>query len=173
MSDNRTIQVAIQHLAGTHDSDTVYAMDAVVESVDQSTRTCVVTVVAGRVANQIPDVRLMATVDDGILCIPTIGSNVTILVSTYSDPYITSFSSIDSIILRGGDLGGLVKLLIALSSFNQLEKDLNNLKNLISGWAPISGDGGAALKTILTSWFSTKLTITKRIDLENTAITQG
>lgn len=172
MSD-RSIRETIQHLAGTHENDTVSVIDATVDDVDALNRICSCTPIGGSIAAQRTDVRLMAALDDGILIIPAKDSTVTILLSTFTSPVIVSYSEVDSIIFRGGDLGGLVLLLAALKSFNQLEKDINNLKNLIKAWTPAPGDGGAALKTALTVWFGQALTITQRVDLENENITQG
>lgn len=170
---SRDVAVAIQYLSGTKDQDTVVSMDATVMSVDIPSRTCVCETIGGKSAITYPDVRLMSSVDDGILIIPTKDSNVTIIVSTFAQAYVSGYSAVDSIVLRGGDLGGLVKLLTALSSFNKIEQDINNLKTAFQAWSPISGDGGAALKVAAGVWFGQPLTETQREDLENTAITQG
>lgn len=172
MSDRAIIE-AIQTITGTQLTDKVLSLEATVDSVDEKTRTCNVTAVSGKSEISIPDVRLMASVDDGMLLIPVIDSNVTVIVSTYGDPYISSFSELERIIFMGGDLGGLVKLLPLLEKINNIEKDINILKNIFANWTPIAGDGGLALKTAATAWTGQRITETLRKDIENTNITQG
>lgn len=172
MSD-RSIIEAIQRISGTQLTDTVRAFDGTVESVNEPERTCSVVVVAGQSAVTIPDVRLMAAIDDGVLIIPEIDSTVTVITSTYGDPYVSTFSEVARIIFMGGDLGGLVKLLPLLKSLNSLENDINTLKSVFSSWVPLAGDGGLALKTAATAWISNSVAVTDRTDIENTNIKQG
>lgn len=73
----------------------------------------------------------------------------------------------DSIIFNGGDLGGLVKVEDLTKRLNLIENDINMLKTAMSGWVPVSQDGGAALKTAAAAWFATTLTPTSRGDYEN------
>jgi hypothetical protein len=51
-----------------------------------------------------------------------------------------------------------------------LEKDVNALKSVFSGWTPISQDGGAALKSAAGTWFGQQLTVTSKSDIENDKI---
>lgn len=46
---------------------------------------------------------------------------------------------------------------------DELQSDITTLKNVFSTWTPVANDGGAALKTAATTWYSTALT--KLIDL--------
>lgn len=172
MSD-RSIRESIQYLAGNHQTDRVSLMDATVVSVDEAARTCICTAVTGASGNDIPDVRLMASVDDGFLIIPALGSTVIVAQSIFTDPLVVGFSEVDKIILRGGDLGGLVKVLSLVTRLNLLEKDINTLKTAFTTWVPASGDGGAALKAATATWFTQELTETVREDIENETITQG
>lgn len=172
-ADKRTLRECVQHLAGTHENDFVSVADAEVISYDIPSRTCEVTLIDSSKPTTRDDVRLIASVDDGILFLPTVGSTVTIIFSTFTQPVVIGWGQVDGIILNGGDLAGLVLMLPTLKSLNQLENDVNSLKSILSSWVPISGDGGAALKTALSNYFSNKLTVTKRSDIENTSITQG
>lgn len=74
------------------------------------------------------------------------------------------------IIFNGGQFGGLVKVEALTRRLNLIEKDINNLKTAMSGWAPVAQDGGAALKTAVTSWTAAPLVETVRNDYENTKI---
>jgi hypothetical protein len=172
MSD-RSIREAIQYLAGNHRTDKVTLIDATVNSVDEAARTCECTAVTGSVGSPIPGVRLMASVDDGILVIPAVDSTVAVAMSIFTDPLIISYSEVDRIILRGGDLGGLVKVADLVSRLNLVEADINNLKSAFSAWTPVPNDGGAALKASSATWTGQQLAETIRADIENENITQG
>lgn len=71
-----------------------------------------------------------------------------------------------------GENGGLVLVNPLVTQLNGPQEDLNELKNLIASWTPVSGDGGAALKTILTEWFASKIPVTKADDIQSKVITQ-
>ena len=78
----------------------------------------------------------------------------------------------DVITFNGGSLNGLPKIDDLTNRLNIIEKDINSLKSMFSGWSPVPRDGGAALKGAVTSWASSTLTETKRADYENTEIKQ-
>ena len=166
MSD-RKIREAVQWLAGTKLNDTVHALDATVISVNEGERNCVCKAISGKAAFEVSGVQLMASVDDGILIIPAIDSNVKIIYSDYTTPYITQYSGIDKIIFRGGDLGGLVKVISTVSRLNLIETKVNSLL------AAYNTHVHAANNTPTVSTVAGNLTLTKRDDIENTNITQG
>lgn len=76
------------------------------------------------------------------------------------------------IILNGGTLGGLVKVQELTDRLNLIEKDINSLKQKLSGWTPAPNDGGAALKTALSSYFPKSLQETQVADIENEKVKQ-
>ena len=79
----------------------------------------------------------------------------------------------DGIVFNGGNLGGLVKVEDVTKRFNLIEKDINDLKQVLAaGWTVASNDGGAALKMAATSWYGSRLVETKRTDLENKKVKQ-
>ena len=78
----------------------------------------------------------------------------------------------DGIVFNGGDLGGLVKVEELTKQINTIEKDINTLKNVFTGWVTVPQDGGAALKTAATTWAGQTLTLTKRGDYENEKVKQ-
>lgn len=72
-----------------------------------------------------------------------------------------------AVTFNGGSLGGLVKVVELTQRLNLIENDINVLKSIFAGWAPVSQDGGAALKTAVTAWSTQTLTPTTRTDYEN------
>lgn len=169
---NNAIIKAIQSINSQRGDDPVYLYDGEIVSVDKNKRTCVVRVTSGNTANELT-ARLMASVDDGFLCIPTVDSTVVIICSKQVSPLVILFSEIDEVVIRGGDKKGLAVLDSLVDRFNNIEQDINNLKTVFSSWSPIPNDGGAALKTAAATWISQTLTETQDTDIRNTKITQG
>lgn len=78
----------------------------------------------------------------------------------------------EAILMNGGRLGGLVRIAELTTCINNIEKDINLLKSVFSGWTPVAQDGGAVLKRRVESWASSQLKLTKRSDYENKRIRQ-
>jgi hypothetical protein len=169
----RKIQDSVQRISGTLGKDDVRLIKGEVKSVDKNTRTCVVGALTGKESFEITNVHLMTVVDDGILVIPTVGSQVTIIGSTFVEFTVIQYSEVDEIVMRGGDLKGLVVLDKLVDRLNKIEDDINSIKTAFTGWTPVPNDGGAALKAASASWAGQRLTDTQASDIENTKITQG
>lgn len=171
MSDRAIIE-SIQQAAGTQLADTVFSLTGTVDSVDQAARTCVITATTGKTSNVIPDVRLMAAVDDGILIIPELGSTVQIIISTYTEPYVSQYSGVSSIVLLGGDLGGLVITPNLITQINLLENKVNSMISIFNAHThPITTAPGTSSVTLTP--VSGTLTPTVATDIANPNITQG
>lgn len=122
---------------------------------------------------QILDVRLQTQEGNGLLYIPKIGSVVTVLMVNEVEGVVVQYSELDSIQLGDGSYDGITKVNSVVTKLNTLEDDVNTLKDLISGWVPVPTDGGASLKTLLTTWYQQSITNTVKADLENNKITHG
>lgn len=141
----------------------------------------------------LPDVRLTPTTtvrDDKQLLTPAIDSfilvgslsgdlnNLCVLAAdtlasaklTIGD--ISVFIDKEGVVLNGGELGGLVKLEELIKKLNTLESQLNQLKNILKEWTPTPNDGGAALKTVTSTWAGQPIATTKRSELENIKVKQ-
>lgn len=187
MSTSYQLGVAIQQLAGTYRKDNLNAILCEVVSVDTAKRTCVVSTVSADV--QIKDVALMATVDDGMLLIPEVGSQVVVIYSTLTIPYIALYSQLskivyivgdsgievtsDSIKLNDGAFGGLTKIEPLVDKINALENLINTiLSTLQSTVIPLAPSGTYPFAP-LYSGVNPIAPITQKSDLENTNITHG
>ena len=189
MSD-RSIEECIQKLAGTHYDDRVGLVAATVDSVDLSTRTCDVTAISGKAPTAIEGVKLMASVDDGILMVPTVGSTIFVIYSTYNVPFVALFSEVDQILfisgssqlsivdgkimMNDGSKGGLVEVAELVTKLNNLENLVNDLAvkfNTHSHILTLTSGTGTAAPTTTTE--GTTLTPTQRADIENTKVTHG
>lgn len=73
--------------------------------------------------------------------------------------------------LNGGTLGGLVIAGDLTNRLNIIERDINSLKAVLTGWVPVAQDGGAALKAAAADWAAAQLTPTQTTDYENKKVT--
>lgn len=123
----------------------------------------------------IPDVRLRAseTDDDGeMLITPKVGTAVTIgsLSGDLSQLVVLRVDHIESIVINGGKLGGLINIEQLTDKLNTIEDDINSLKNVMSSWTPVAQDGGASLKTSISTWSGQALTKSQRGDYEDETV---
>lgn len=58
----------------------------------------------------------------------------------------------------GGDADFMVRYSALETAYNELQDDVNTLKQVFSAWAVVPSDGGAALKTAAATWYGTPLT---------------
>lgn len=180
MSD-RAINEAIKKMVGLHKVDQVSYVNAEVTYVDAKKRFCSCIVIEGQTAYELPTVKLMAVVDDGILFEPVVGSTVKVIYSELIEPFICQYSEIENITLdartliklNDGSFGGLVKVPELVDRINSIEKDINGLKTAFSGWVVVPSDGGLALKLATSKWQGDRIKETKRTDVENNLITHG
>jgi hypothetical protein len=189
MSDDRAIIEAIQKISGTQLNDKVRLYAASVVSVDEPTRTCVVTTISSQGSMTIENVQLMASLDDGILLLPAVDSTVIVSYSTYNQPFISLFSELQKVLLivgssilsikdgiiqfNDGSNGGLVEVIKLTTKLNNLENLVNDLVSKYNTHTHIltltSGTGTAAPTAAPES---TVITPTQRSDIENTLIKQ-
>lgn len=78
---------------------------------------------------------------------------------------------IDKVIYHNGENKGIVKVEPTTDKLNALEQSINDLKQIFTSWTPSPQDGGAALKSVVSSWAGQQLTETQISDLENEKIT--
>lgn len=72
--------------------------------------------------------------------------------------------------INGGNNGGILNIEGVTKRFNEIEKDINKLKEVFQLWMPQTQDGGASLKTAVESWSNIKVEMTKREDYEDKKI---
>ena len=123
----------------------------------------------------IPDVRLRASeLDDGgeMLVTPKVGSAVTVgsLSGDLSQLVVFQVDHIETIVINGGKLGGLINIEQLTEKLNAIEDDINSLKAAITNWLPVAQDGGAALKTAVSTWAGQQLTRSEKSDYEDEKI---
>lgn len=127
-ADSRALVELIRKVSGTYGNTFVKVFDAVVKSVDEDSRTCVVDSLSSD--NQIENltVRFMLDVSDGDLSVPEINSTVSVALNDYTEPYIVSSTWITK-----------KEWVVGNSSFT-IEKDLQKFNDGEFGGIPIVKD---------------------------------
>ena len=111
------------------------------------------------------NVKLQAEVSSGALYIPKIGSVVIIQQTSSASAYVSMFGELDEIVFMDGDNGGMVKVSELVQKLNDLENDVNSLKQIFAIWVTVPNDGGNALKLASADWYADLLTPTTEDDL--------
>ncbi|OQY03183.1 MAG: hypothetical protein B6I20_05545 [Bacteroidetes bacterium 4572_117] len=183
----------IKILKSISENNKVLTEPAKVQSVNEDKHSCVVTIDG----YDIEDVRLGAVIDNNeniSFIVPVIGSWVLVsyVLGSETDAYVSAFSEVekiktkanslnaeitdiiltgvDSFVINNGDNAGLVKVIGLTDKLNNIESDINDLKNALNSWVAIPNDGGAALKAASASWAARQLTQTNKADIENDKI---
>jgi len=73
----------------------------------------------------------------------------------------------NELVINGGGNDGVPISDKVAKRLNKVENDMNSLKQVFSGWVPVSQDGGAALKAAATSWAGQQLKTTVATDILN------
>lgn len=166
MNEYSKLKDLLQGVGGGKDI-TIY--QGIVNSVDG----CLCEVQIGGIA--IPNVRLRASEldDDGeMLVTPKVGSAVTVgsLSGDLAQLVVLQVDHIETIVINGGKLGGLINIEQLTEKLNTIEDDINSLKNVMSSWTPVAQDGGAALKASVSTWADQALTKSQRGDYEDETV---
>lgn len=135
-------------------------------------------------------VKLNAAPDQnyGIVATPVIDSIVLIARRTETDVSVLMFSEIEKYeLILSNDIkcelnkneiifndnkksSYLTDINKLKTKLNNIENDLNTLKNLFVAWVPVPMDGGAVLKTATTTWATQPLTPTQVTDINDDKI---
>lgn len=123
----------------------------------------------------IPDVRLRASTEvDGaqIIVRPAVGSVVIVgsLTGDLDHLVVLSMDQAEEVVINGGKLGGLIKVQELTKKINTLEREINDIKQVLSNWTPVPNDGGASLKASVASWAGKQLVLTRREDYEDNKV---
>jgi hypothetical protein len=174
MSTSSEIKAALRALVGIEDLGTSQLCTVV--SVNETEMTCVVSPI-GDLEADFADVRLMADTEDttkGIYFKPVIGSVVMITPQDEVTYFVSMYSEVEEVWLRGNTNGGVVKVSDLVTKLNNLENDLNSLKTIFStSWVPVPNDGGAALKTAAATWAGQSFTPTTAANIQSTTVKHG
>lgn len=175
---DRSIITSIRKIAGTFNLDMVYLVTCKILSVNENDGTCNVEAISGNSTTNIGNVELQTAVADGVLLIPKVDSEVKVLFSKYTTPFIVQYSEIEKMFLSSdlvqfndGNLGGLVKVIDLTTKLNNLENKVNSIISTFNSHTHSNGNMGAPTGSPLSP-ISGTLTPTQRADIENDIITQ-
>jgi hypothetical protein len=175
---DRSIIASVQKMTGTYNIDTVYLVTGNVLSVDEAAGTCSVEAISGNAATNIDGVEFQTVIADGVLIIPKIDSEVKVLFSKYTTPFIVQYSEVDKIYLgaelvqfNDGNLGGMVKVIDLTTKLNNLENKVNDILTAFNAHTHTSTAPSTPTTPPLAPIVGT-LTPTQQTDIENTLIVQ-
>lgn len=166
---DRSISTAIRRLAGTFTQQKITFDLGNVVSVNADERTCEV----GMDNNVTMTCKLMAQVGDGILLIPAIGSDVLIGYFTYENAYVLMYSDLDTIGLKGSELGGLVKVIELTQKLNNLENKVNTIIANFNSHIHSGVTTGPGVSGITATPVTGTIVPTTRTEIENANVTHG
>lgn len=176
--NDRSITSAIRKLAGTYNVDTIYLVTGKVLSVDETAGTCSVEAVTGKATTTIEGVEFQTTISDGLLIIPKVDSEVKVLFSTYTTPFIAQYGDVEKMYLAAdliqfndGALEGIVKVIELTQKLNNIENKVNSIISTFNSHTHTSGGAGAPTTPPMAP-ISGTLTLTQKADIENPIITQ-
>ena len=138
-----------------------YSKVCTVDSVDLVNRTCYCIPVNEDA--DIPEVRLMANIDNGFLLIPEVDSIVVVSFLSDSSAYVSLVSKVSEVHLNGTNFNGLIKIDAQTAKLNQLVAELQAQLVLIA--SGITTAGGSYTPAALSTFNKT--------DYENTTILTG
>ena len=169
-SDNRDIAEAVRTLAWSN--KTVFdSFAGTVTAVNLTENTCTVEPLDG--GADYNNIVLSVNESKGFLLIPRVGSMVMVIKTSDFTGYIGMVSDVDQVYINGDNQGGLVKVVDLVTKLNNLENKVNSLITTFNSWVVVPGDGGAALKAVLSAWVATSLTPTVRANIENVKVKHG
>ena len=146
--------------------------DATITELDEGEYTCKVETVTGAIFANVTFAVLTNSFST-FRIIPSIGSSCVLgfREGNQARPELLKVDKFDKIIFFDGTVG--VPLTPkTVEHLNTIENKINDLINVFTNWTPITGDGGLALKTALTTWVEQHLTPTENKDIANTKILQ-
>jgi hypothetical protein len=153
-------------------SDTKEPILCTVKTVDNAAKTCYCEPV-GDFAD-IQNVKLSPNkAIDGIIVFPKVNSKVYVSFTPDGSAYVSMFSEYDSYHIGGQSYGGIPKAGDTATRFNNIENEVQALKNVFAAWTPAANDGGAALKTAASFWFAGAVSTTTQAMIESTKTKHG
>lgn len=117
-------------------------------------------------------VRLQADTGNGLLMIPADGSVVIVQPINNSTGVVTMFSQVERIKFLDGSYGGLTKTQELKTQLDKTNAVVTAIVNSLTGWTPVTSDGGAALKAYFAGQIAGK-TVGNYANIENDKITHG
>jgi len=119
-------------------------------------------------------VRLIAGASESPLLItPVIGSAVIATFLSRNTAFISLYSEVESVEIRGGDLGGLIKIEDLKSELAKLTARVDDIISAINGGVPVAADGGAALQTSIKAALALIINKENFTNMENEKVKHG
>lgn len=90
-----------------------------------------------------------------------------IIENNTAQAFLINCDEAEKVVFMQGENKGMLKIEPTIDKLNAIENKINDLIQVFTSWIPVSQDGGAALKSALSSFVSQQLQLTQIDDLEN------
>lgn len=187
---NRAIKDTIKQLAGTFNKDMIAFVECTVSSVNAGAQTCDCVAISGSAETEIPNVKLSAEANDGVVIIPKVDSTVIVGLSSRIGAFVAMFEDLDSyqivinetkflisdglIKFNDGSFGGLTKSQELKTQLDKTNDVVNTILTILTG-SPVNEPGNgapSALQATLSAALAAKQ-VGDFSDIENEIITHG
>jgi hypothetical protein len=122
----------------------------------------------------IEDVELQSvTSTNGILLTPVIDSIVLVSWLSKNKPFVTMYSELESVNLRGDEYGGLIKIQELTKQLEIVTDRLDTVYDALKNGVTIPNDGGAAYKASVSFKLNTQIEKENYNDIENENVKHG
>lgn len=122
----------------------------------------------------IEDVELQSvTSTNGLLLIPVIDSVVLVSWLSKNKPFVTMYSELETVSLRGEDFGGLIKIEELKKELDIVTDRLDTLYDAINNATPVPQDGGAGLQATMKVTLATQIDKEDYSNIENEKVKHG
>lgn len=122
----------------------------------------------------IEDVELQSvTSSNGVLLTPVIDSIVLVSWLSKNKPFVTMYSELESVSLRGDDFGGLIKIEELKKQLEIVTDRLDTVYSALKDGVTVPSDGGAAYKSSISIKLSTQIEKENYNDIENENVKHG
>lgn len=170
MSDRKIIE-SIQRLSGVQLSDKCYLAKGEVESYDIPSRTAVVTLIDGEKQVE-KTISLCPDVDDSIIILPTVGTNIWVVWSDYVPPFMAGFPSAFDKIIFGKQDAGLPLTPEIVQRVNLIEEKVNQIINTFNAHVHTGVQTGSGSSAITPTQVSGTLDLTTNDNIESKTLFQ-
>ena len=149
-----------------------YSKVCKVDSVDTGAMTCEVSPLDDTAP--ILNVRLIAgETETPVACVPKSGSMVLVTFLNSANAFVSMFSEVEAVSIRGDQFGGLIKVEELRDQLKIMTERIDTLYDAINDATTAAQDGGATLQTTMKLKLATQIQTEDFEKIENESIKHG
>lgn len=154
------------------DQEEIYSLVATVDSVDEGKMTVDVSPIDDKAP--VLSVRMISgNSETPFLIIPKVGSKCVVTFLSRETAFVSLYSEIESVKIRGDQFGGLIKIEELVNQLSVMGSRIDKLYEAFSDAVPVAQDGGAAFQTSAKLILATQIETEDFSDIENENVKHG